>query len=147
MRNMEKVTIDRVATRKAVEAALEEARIYKQIGMKSRETRSTPSYEPRFHGLTNMIAKPVEDCALRNVDAEERMNQHLASVEEAIARLDQRQKEIIERRYLEREKQYDYLICYDLGMSDRTYRREKADAIYLLALMLKLSVPVVEGKA
>lgn len=47
---------------------------------------------------------------------------------------------MIERRYLASETEYDFLLCHELGMSERTYRRFKARVIDKLAFMLSLEV-------
>jgi ArpU family phage transcriptional regulator len=132
--------IDRKATQKRVEGALETARIYKQIGFERREISNTPSYEPRFHGPTNKTSDPAAECAVWNVNEEERIRMLTERVERALNRLSPTQREIIRRRYLEHEDALDYIICGELGLSKRTYEREKARAFYLLALMLRLEV-------
>jgi ArpU family phage transcriptional regulator len=132
--------IDRPATQKRVEDALETARIYKQIGFVRREIKNTPSYEPRFHGATNLTTDQVGDNASWNVDAEERIREITERVDKAVNRLSKREKEIITKRYLEEEDAYDYIICGEIGMSKRSYERTKARAIYKLAFMLRLEV-------
>jgi len=132
--------IDRKETQRRVEEALETARIYKQIGFVRREISNTPNYEPRYHGQTNKTSAPAEECAIWNADQEERLQSLTDRVDRALNRLSSTQREIIRRRYLESEDALDYLICGELGLSKRTYEREKARAFYLLALMLKLEV-------
>jgi ArpU family phage transcriptional regulator len=134
--------IDREATRKKVEEALETNRIYKQIGFVPREVKNTPSYEPRYHGNTNAISKPAEDAATWNVDTEERMRQVCELVDYAVGRLWKKERELITMRYLGEDDAYDFLLCHELHMSERTYRRIKANAFYKLAFMLKLAVMV-----
>jgi len=132
--------IDREATRKRVEEALETARLYKQIGIVRRETKITPSYEPRFHGDTNKISRQTEDVATWNVDTEKRLQEVTERVERAVARLGYVEREIIRKRYLEDEDAADYLVYTELGMSERQYYRVKARAFYKLAFMLRLEV-------
>jgi len=132
--------IDRKATQKNVEKVLETVRIYKQIGFVRREMSNTPSYELRFHGQTNKINDPAAECAIWNVDQEEKLRTLAEKVDRALNRLSPTQREIIRRRYLESEGALDYLICGEMGLSKRTYEREKARAFYLMALMLRLEV-------
>jgi ArpU family phage transcriptional regulator len=134
--------IDREATRNKVEEALETTRIYKQIGFVPREVKSTPSYEPRFHGPTNVNSKPTEEIASYNVDTEELMRQTCEAVDRAVNRLWKKERDIIQQRYLDNEDAFDYLLCFEMSMSERTYRRIKADAIYKLAFMLDLAVMI-----
>lgn len=132
--------IDRKETQRRVEEALETARIYSQIGFVRREIGSTPSYEPRFHGQTNKTSDPAAECAIWNANEEERIRMLTDRVEQALNRLSPTQREIIRRRYLEHEDALDYIISGEMGLSKRTYEREKARAFYLLALMLRLEV-------
>ncbi|MED0737818.1 ArpU family phage packaging/lysis transcriptional regulator, partial [Aneurinibacillus thermoaerophilus] len=132
--------IDRKATQDNVEHALETARVYKRIGFERREVKNTPSYEPRFHGQTNATSDQVGDNAAWNVDAEERIKELTERVERAVNRLPKRQREIIQKRYLEEEDVFDYIVCQELGMSESTYGRQKAKAVYQLAFMLNLEV-------
>jgi ArpU family phage transcriptional regulator len=138
--------IDREATRKRVEEALETARVYKQIGFVRREIKTTMSYDPRFHGATNKINRPAEDTAVWNVDMEKRIQEITERVERAVSRLGYREREIIRKRYLEDEDTPDYLVYTDLGMSERQYYRVKARAFYKLAFMLRLEVYEKEGE-
>lgn len=132
--------IDRKETQKRVEEALETARIYNQIGFVRWDMTSTPSYEPRLHGYTNKTSAPAEECAVWNVDTEERLRVLTEGVERAVSRLNKKQREIITKRYLVDETTTDYGIWPELGLSERQYYREKATAFYKLAFMLQLAV-------
>lgn len=134
--------IDREATRKRVEQALETARIYKQIGTVRREVKTTPSYTPHYHGPTNEVGKPTEEVASWNVDTEKRIRETVEAVEKAVSRLGRLEREIIQRRYLGEEEEYDFIVCQELHLSERKYRRVKARAIYKLAFMLRLEVMI-----
>ncbi|ERI10910.1 ArpU family phage packaging/lysis transcriptional regulator [Aneurinibacillus aneurinilyticus] len=134
--------IDRKATQKRVEDMLDTVRVYKQIGFVRREIKNTPSYDPRFHGATNLTTDQVGDNASWNVDAEQRIKEITERVDKAISRLSKKEREIIIKRYLEEEDAYDYIICGEIGMSKRSYERTKARAFYKLAFMLRLEVMV-----
>lgn len=130
--------IDREQTRKAVEGYLETARIYKQIGFVRREIKNTSSYEPRLHGETHAVHSPAEDCAVWNVDKEKKLKEITEKVDKAINRLGFKEREIIQKKYMEAEDVFDYEVYNQMGMSERTYRRIKARAIYKLAFMLRI---------
>ncbi|WCK53855.1 ArpU family transcriptional regulator [Aneurinibacillus sp. Ricciae_BoGa-3] len=134
--------INRKETQRRVEEALDTARIYRRIGFVRREIKSTPSYDPRYHGPTNLTSDSVGDNASWNVDAEERIKELTERVERAVNKLPKRQREIIKLRYLndDVEGNYDYIVCMELEISERTYGREKSRAVYTLAFMLKLEV-------
>ncbi|MCR8645560.1 ArpU family transcriptional regulator [Paenibacillus sp. N1-5-1-14] len=138
------MTIDKAATRKRVEEALETVRVYKRIGFVRQEVKTTQSYEARYHGNTNTVNKSTERVAVANVDGEERLREWTSNVERAVQQLDQKERNIIERRYLEEDPDYDFMLCHELNMSERTYRRVKAKAFEKLAYMLRLEVVVEE---
>lgn len=130
--------IDREATRDAVEERLESARLYKKFGFIRREMKTTASSKPRYHGQTNEVTQPVEEIAIYNVDAEQRMKEQYEQVERAISRLKRLERLIINKRYMEDEDVYDYNVYSEIHMSERTYYRWKSSAIYQLAFALRL---------
>lgn len=137
---LDHLEIDRNATRKRVEGVLETARIYRHIGFIRRETKVISGYEPRFHGSTNKIGKVTEQAAVYNADTEEKLRQLSEELEQALLCLESKEQEIIRKRYLQRECDYDFLLCHEVNLSERTYRRVKARAIEKLAYMLRLEV-------
>jgi len=132
--------IDEAATRAAVEERLEEVRQYRQIGFIRREAAMTPAYSPRYHGVTNHISKPTENIATWNVDKEAELREKDRLLEIALSRLSSIEREVIERCYLDNEGEFDYILCGELGMSDRKLRYIKARAIFILAAALGLEV-------
>lgn len=131
---------DRRATRKRVERLLEKVRMYQQVGPIRREVRITASPEPNESGPTHRLRQPTESVAVWNVEQEEKWKEELENVQSALARLDGQEREIIQRRYLARSRELDYLVCQELGLSERTYRRIKSEALAKLAWMLRLEV-------
>ncbi|MGG3519534.1 ArpU family phage packaging/lysis transcriptional regulator [Bacillus pseudomycoides] len=140
--------IDRTATQEKLESLLEEVRIYRQFGMVREEMKVTPSYEVRYHGLTNVVGNPLEDVALENIKRSER-EQYLKNmsfrIDQFLSRLGNGragriQRDIINKRYLEEEDVCDYMIYNEIGMAERTYRRWKSRAFYNLAFALRLEV-------
>jgi len=132
--------IHQAATRAAVEQRLEEVRHYRQVGFIRREAGITASYEPRYHGNTNQINKPSEHLAISNVDREAELIRKSELLDKAMDSLSVVQREVIERSYLSREAEYDFINCGEMGISDRTYRRIKASALCILAVAMKLEV-------
>lgn len=134
-------TVNRTATRKMVEQQLSLACLYKRAGVVRREMRMTPAYEPRFHGATNQVGKPVEAAAVHNVDKEAYMKSVHDNVMKAVAHLGETEREVIECCYLDPyAHKPDYLLCHELNVSERTFRRIKARAVMELAFMLGLEV-------
>ncbi|PHE59270.1 ArpU family phage packaging/lysis transcriptional regulator [Bacillus pseudomycoides] len=139
--------IDRKATQSRLEEVLENVRIYRQFGMIRNEMKVTASGEIRYHGPTNVVGKPAEDVALANIGLrirEERLKRLSFQIDKALSRFSKNQRDIIIKRYLEDEEVFDYMVYNEIGMSERTYRRNKSNAFYKLALALRLEAYEVE---
>lgn len=140
--------INRKATQNRLEEALENVRIFRRFGMIRNEMKVTASYEIRYHGSTNIVGKPTEDIALANVELskrEEGLQRLSFQIDKALSRFSKNQRDIIVKRYLEDEEVFDYMVYNEIGMSERTYRRNKANAFYKLAFALRLEVYEHEG--
>lgn len=135
--------INRKATQDFLEEILENVRIYRKFGMIRNEMRVTASCEVRYHGPTNMVGKPAEDVALANVAMSERevkLQRLSFQIDKVLSRFSKNQRDIIVKRYLEDEEVFDYMVYNEIGMSERTYRRNKSNAFYKLAFALRLEV-------
>ncbi|WP_404457462.1 ArpU family phage packaging/lysis transcriptional regulator [Bacillus sp. RC250] len=135
--------MDRKATQVRLEEILENVRIYRKFGMIRNEMKVTASCEVRYHGPTNMVGKPAEDVALANVAMSERelkLQRLSFQIDKILSRFSKNQRDIIVKRYLEDEEVFDYMVYNDIGMSERTYRRNKSNAFYKLAFALRLEV-------
>ncbi|MDR4172533.1 ArpU family transcriptional regulator [Bacillus cereus] len=135
--------IDRKATQVRLEEILENVRIYRQFGMIRNEMKVTVTGEVRYHGPTNIIGKPAEDVALANVAMSERevkLQRLSFQIDKALSRFSKTQRDIIVKRYLEDEEVFDYMVYNEIGISERTYRRNKSNAFYKLAFALRLEI-------
>lgn len=144
---IEKITflpqIDRKATQVRLEEVLENVRLHRQFGMIRQEMKLTPSYNPRYHGVTNDVGKPAEEVALVNIKRSEREDKlaYLSKrIDIILSRFTKIQRDIINKRYLEEDDMKDFLLYGELGMSERTYRRHRDNAFYKLAFALRLEV-------
>ncbi|MEC0233175.1 ArpU family phage packaging/lysis transcriptional regulator [Paenibacillus kribbensis] len=132
--------IDEKATRLAVEEYLETVRQYRQIGFVRREAAITQAYSYREHQSTNAISKQTEDIATYNVDKEAELQAKDRLLELALNKLSSIQREVIQRSYLDDEGEFDFIACGELGLSDRTFRRIKSEALNILAAALRVEV-------
>lgn len=113
------------------------------------EMKVTASSEVRYHGPTNIVGKPAEDIALANVAMSERevkLQRLSFQIDKAWSRFSKNQRDIIVKRYLEDEEVFDYMVYNEIGMSERTYRRNKSNAFYKLAFALRLEVYEAEER-
>lgn len=132
--------VDEEATKEAVEKYLLQAREYKVTEFIPLEQKVTPSYEPRFHGQTNVVSSPVENIAIKNIMEQEQRRKHVERAEKAVSRLGSIQQKLIRMRFLDDDYVSDTDVAIELGYSDRHYRRIKSLAIYRLASTLGLIV-------
>lgn len=132
--------VDEKATRLAVEEYLETVQQYRQIGFVRREAAITQAYTYREHQSTNAISKQTEDIAVYNVDKEAELQAKDRLLNMAMSKLSSMQREVIQRSYLDDEGEFDFIACGELGLSDRTFRRIKSEALNILAAALRVEV-------
>ncbi len=137
---MDNYKVDEEATKAAVEKYLLQAREYKVIAYIPQEAVITASYSAVPRGYTGTTTDQTARIAGRNVDEQERRRRHVERAEQAIGRLGERQRKLIQIRYMDEDHVLDYDAAMDLGFSDRHYRRIKSAAIFRLAGMLGLLV-------
>ncbi|OQP00870.1 ArpU family transcriptional regulator [Geobacillus sp. 44C] len=132
--------IDRKATKKAVEAALEKYRMFLFTLSLDQLPRVTQQYSLVPPSNTNKFHSSTEEMAIRNADYERERDEYVKRMAAAVNRLSKWERAIIIRRYMSEDDVYDYEIYNDLGMSERKYYRIKSRAFYKLAFALKIEV-------
>ena len=134
--------INEKETTRRVRERLETARLFKRFGFIRKEVKVTATYEdmdmPR--SFTGITSDPTASASIYNVDQEERLQKQYEQVMRALRMLSRRQREIIERRYLDDEDVLDTNVFVDMCISERTYYYEKEKALYRLAFALRLEV-------
>jgi ArpU family phage transcriptional regulator len=133
--------IDRDATKKAVEAALERYRLFLLTLRLDQLPRVTQQYSLDVPpSNTNKFHSSTEEMAIRNADYERERSEYIKRITLAVNRLSYWERAIIIRRYMAEDDVFDYEIYNDLGMSERKYYRIKSRAFYKLAFALKIEV-------
>ncbi|WNF36424.1 ArpU family phage packaging/lysis transcriptional regulator [Bacillaceae bacterium IKA-2] len=132
--------INREKTKEAVEKALEQYRVC----LLTVDERRTPKVTQTFSLVpptnTNEFHSSTEDIAVANVDGEKRKLSFIEQVRKAVNRIRIQEREIIIRRYINEDTEFDYQIYTSVGLSERQYYRIKARAFYNLAFALKIEV-------
>jgi len=128
-------TVDRTATRRRVEWILEQVRIFK---MRQQVRRLPDGAAASPHKMSGRNQVREEGAIYRTAD--DRLSHICEKVDQALACLESAEQELIVRRYLSKDGSYDFLLCHELKLSERTYRRIKSRAIGKLAYMLGLEV-------
>ncbi|MDR6878617.1 hypothetical protein [Bacillus sp. 3255] len=116
--------VDKRATRKRVESLLEAVRLSQSL--RAVRLGQSPS------------AEKIAESSGGYGDASEELV--CAQVEQALLQLDEQEQAVIRGRYLHKNQTFDYMLCYELHLSERTYRRVKARAMDKLTYMLRAEV-------
>ncbi|MBO9599699.1 MAG: transcriptional regulator [Cohnella sp.] len=137
--------LDRKATQKAVEAALERYRLNKYLTFEEREASVTASYELRDGGRTNVTSDQTAAIAMHNVDEREKRRQFCEWIERAVNRLPRMERFLISERYMSADAQYitDYNVYtqqFQPPISEKKYAIIRWRAFYKLALSLNIAV-------
>lgn len=132
--------IDGKATQKAIENILRKYRTYQLTTpedllpkVTSNYTLNMPSYSGGFHSK-------VENAAIRNVEHYKQAKAFIERFNHAFYKLTQKERQIIVMACLEETPLYNYQISKKLHISERTFYRIKAQALYKLALALQVEV-------
>jgi ArpU family phage transcriptional regulator len=132
--------IDRDATKRAVEAALEKYRFFLLTQSLDKLPKVTQQYSFVTPSNTNKFHSSTEESAISNADYERERSEYIKRVAMAVNRLGYWERAILIRRYMTEDDVYDYEVYNDLGMSERKYYRIKSRAFYKLAFALKIEV-------
>ncbi len=137
--------LDRKATQRAVESALEEYRLYKYLTFEERESSITSAPEPRYHGNTNAVSDQTGSIAIHNVDEQRRRKAYCERIERAVKHLPKMERFLIEERYMSMESEYItdmqvFSFKFQPPISAVTYSKIRWKAFYRLALNLNIAV-------
>lgn len=137
--------LDRKATQRAVESALEKYRIYRYLTYEDTETSVTASFDDIGGGNSNLPGNPTESAAIKNVDDQRYRRKYCFSIERAVSRLPKIERFLIETRYLSSDSEYitDYNVyCFEFNppISAVTYATIRWKAFYKIALSLNIAV-------
>lgn len=141
--------LDRKATQKAVEEALEKYRIFKYVYFDEKEPNITSAIDEVGGGRSNVPGDQTANIAIHNVDEKEKRRKYCERIERAVKRLPPMERFLIETRYMADDAEYitDYHVyCFKFQppISERTYAKIRWKAFYKLALHLNIAVTKVE---
>lgn len=133
--------IDIRQTKEAVEEKLAE---YRNLLLRTKDselpTINTQDYSFESTGKSNLFNSVVENMAIKNADYEIYRKRVINRMQLAVNRLNYWHRAIVIRRYMTDDSIYDYEVYNNLGLSERTYRRKKSEALFKLAKILDLEV-------
>ncbi|MCM3525260.1 ArpU family transcriptional regulator [Bacillus subtilis] len=132
--------IDEEATKSKAEKLLDQYRLYLLQVPDNFLPKVTPTYSIVPPSITNEFRSSTEEAALKRLEWEIQRDKFLKRIQRAVNRLSQRERQIIVMLYMKLEEMYDYEVYAEMGLSQRSYYRVKAKALYRLAFALREEV-------
>lgn len=132
--------IDEEATKLKAEKLLDQYRLYLLQVPDDFLPKITPTYSIVPPSITNEFHSSTEEAALKRLDWEIQRDKFLKRIQRAVNRLSQRERQIIVMLYMQPEEMYDYEVYAEMDLSQLSYYRVKAKALYRLAFALREEV-------
>lgn len=133
--------IDRYATQKNVEKAIEKYRYYALQTEDEFLPKITASYSMVPPTNTNAFHSSTEDSAIRMADLERERIKYLTLFSKAVNRLSAREREAFILKYMGEEERYDYEVYNQLGMGETYYYTKfKPRMFYKFAIAMHIEV-------
>ncbi|GGJ51126.1 ArpU family phage packaging/lysis transcriptional regulator [Virgibacillus salexigens] len=137
--------LDRKATQREVEDALEKYRIFKYLAFEEREASITAAYDDIGGGKANTISDQTGSIATYNISEQEKRKRYCERIDRAVRRLPKMERFLIEERYLKEDAEYltdinVYCFKFQPPISAMTYSKLRWKAFYKLALNLNIAV-------
>lgn len=132
--------IDGKATQKAIEKILRQYRTYQLTTPEDLLPTITANYTLNMPLYSGGFHSKVENAAIRNVEHYELAKAFFERFNRAFYKLTQKERQIIVMACLEETPLFNYQISKKLHISERTFYRIKAQALYKLALALQVEV-------
>lgn len=139
--------LDNEATQTAVEKTLRQYRTYLLTVPEERMPSLTAQYTLEMPNYSNLKQSGVERAAIDNVDGEQERQRFLKRISISMKKLTMLERQLIFLKYLHMEPRYNYEIYRELNISESKFYRLRNNALYKLALALKIEKYKEMGKA
>lgn len=132
--------IDGKATQKAIEKMLRQYRTYQLTTPEDFLPTITPKYTLEMPSFDGIVSSKVENAAIKNIEHFQQAQKFFERFNRGFYKLSRRERQIIIKAFLEEFPMFNYQIASELNVSERTFYRMKAQAMYKLALALRVEV-------
>ncbi|MCM3353184.1 ArpU family transcriptional regulator [Bacillus halotolerans] len=132
--------IDEEATKAKAEQLLDQYRLYLLQVPDDFLPKVTPAYSIVPPSITNEFYSSTEENAIKRLDWEIERNRFLKRIQKAVNRLSLKERQVIVMLYMQQDEMYDYEVYAEMGLSQRSFYRVKAKALYRLAFALREEV-------
>lgn len=133
-------SIDGKATQKAIEKVLRQYRTYQLTTPEDMLPTITPKYTLDMPSFGGGVHSKVESAAIKNVDHYRQAEKFFERFNRGFYKLSKKERQLIIMSFLEEVPKFNYEISNELCISERTFYRMKQQALYKLALALRVEV-------
>lgn len=133
-------SIDGKATQKAIEKVLRQYRTYQLTTPEDLLPTITPKYTLEMPSFGGGVNSKVENAAIKNVELYKQAEKFFERFNRGFYKLTKRERQIIIMAFLEEIPMFNYQVANELNVSERTFYRMKSQALYKLALALRVEV-------
>lgn len=133
-------SIDGKATQKAIENVLRQYRTYQLTTPEDLLPTITPKYTLEMPAFGGGVNSKVENAAIKNVELYKQAEKFFERFNRGFYKLTKKERQIIIMSSLKEIPMYNYQVANELNVSERTYYRMKSQALYKLALALRVEV-------
>ncbi|WP_339216245.1 ArpU family phage packaging/lysis transcriptional regulator [Solibacillus sp. FSL W8-0372] len=132
--------LDGKATQEAIERELRQYRTYQLTTPEELLPTITPRYTLEMPSFGGGVHSKVESSAINNVEHYCQAERFFARFNRGFYKLSKKERQLIVMSYLEEVPMINYQIAQELCVSERTFYRIKAQALYTLAIALRVAV-------
>ncbi|MGE7024146.1 ArpU family phage packaging/lysis transcriptional regulator [Solibacillus cecembensis] len=140
-------SIDGKATQQAIEKVLRQYRTYQLTTPEDILPTITPKYTLDMPSFGGGVHSKVESAAIKNVEHYLQAEKFFDRFNRGFYKLTKKERQLIIMSFLEEVPKFNYEISNELCISERTFYRMKQQALYKLALALRVEVYEEEVKS
>jgi len=132
--------LDGKATQEAIERELRQYRTYQLTTPEELLPTITPRYTLAMPSFGGGVHSEVESAAINNVEHYRQAEKFFARFNRGFYKLSKKERQLIVMSYFEEVPMLNYQIAKELSVSERTFYRIKGQALYTLAIALRVAV-------
>lgn len=137
---MELRNIDGKATKDQLEKVFRQYRTYQLTTPEDLLPTITPRYTLEMPSFGGGVHSKVESAAIKNIEHFKQVEEFFGRFSHGFYKLTKKERQLIVMAYLDEVPKRNYEIFRELCVSERTFYRIKDQALYKLALALRLEV-------
>ena len=125
-------------TQDAIEKELRQYRTYKLTTPDDLLPTITPNYTLEMPSFSGRINSKVENTAIENIEYYQQAEVFFNRFNHGLHKLTKRERQVIIKGFLDEVPTKNYQIAKEIHVSERTFYRIRSEALYKLALALRV---------